>query len=408
MTNSPFTSRVAITPQELDRLDRALAPVLDRLVTPALVIDLAAARHNINAMVTRCGRASRWRPHIKTIKQAALLHALHDQGVHTCKCATLDELRLALETATGRGAPCDVILAYPAHPSALTAALALAARHPAARVQFIADDPRHLGELAARARAEGATIDVLYDLDLGMGRTGTSPADWGVAHTHRSATPGARLTGLHGYDGHWTWTERDQAHRAYKTLCGLASVILAARDAPAPALQLVTSGTHSFSHALSYAPFNSPRWRHQVSPGTIVLSDRRSWPAAAELGLRQAAFVASRVISTGAGERITLDAGSKGISPDCRPSCELAGHPELTPEAASEEHLPLRLAERESASSFTFGQVLWLIPEHVCTTVNLYRAALLIDDAATPGEFVRRDSLIAASRSPWLSGDARA
>ena len=345
-----FVSRVDVRPEQLQRLERALAPSLARLTTPALVIDLDAVRHNVDAMIRRCGAAGpgRWRPHIKTIKQAALLRLLHARGVHACKCATLDELQLALASAARSGTPGDVVLAYPPHEAALVGALAIAERFPGARVQFLADNPEHLRALAQVARARQRTIEVQLDVDLGMGRTGSSPATWSAAW--RGAPEGVELTGLHGYDGHFTWDEREPAHAAYRALCELAARVLATKtsDDSRTSFELITSGTHSYHHALAFARFSTPddpRVLHRVSPGTIVLSDRRSQHAAADLGLRQAAWVASRVISRAAGSgRITLDAGSKGIAPDCRPSCEIALHPELIPLPPSEEHLPLARA----------------------------------------------------------------
>ncbi|MCA9716936.1 MAG: alanine racemase [Myxococcales bacterium] len=401
---SSFELRARVEAEQLETLDRALAPALPRLTTPALVIDLDAVRHNVAAMITRCGDARRWRPHIKTIKQAALLGQLHALGVHRCKCATLDELELALTAAAATETRADVLLAYPLHRAALAAALAITARHEHARVQLIADSPEHLRALVDEAATRGRAIDVQLDVDLGMGRTGSDPGRWREAWSRAlvDSLGRARITGLHGYDGHFTWDERAAAHAAYRELLALADAVLpTVRDrlAPGERFELVTSGTHSYHHALAFAPLSDPargELDHQVSPGTIVLSDRRSEPAAADLGLRQAAFVVSRVISRDAARgRVTLDAGSKGVAPDCRPSCEVARRPELEPGAASEEHLPLRV--RAGATAPALGELLWLAPEHVCTTVNLYRVALLLSRDAAP-----RESPIARGRSLWL------
>ncbi len=404
-----FVSRVDVRPEQLRRLERALAPSLARLTTPALIIDLDAVRDNVDAMVRRCGDADRWRPHIKTLKQAALLRLLHARGVHACKCATLDELQLALATAAGRETPGDVVLAYPLHEAALVGALAIADRFPSARVQFVADNPEHLRALARVATARQRTIEVQLDVDLGMGRTGSSPARWSAAWER--APEGVEITGLHGYDGHLAWDEREAAHAAYQALCELAKRVLATLPDEGPVsergFEVITSGTHSYHHALAFPRFarlstspDGPRVLHRVSPGTIVLSDRRSQHAAADLGLRQAAWVASRVISRDpSAGRITLDAGSKGVAPDCRPSCEIAQHPELIPLPPSEEHLPLtRAADAGAAPTLPeLGALLWLAPEHVCTTVNLYRDALLVE-----GEGARVSPIEAASRSLWI------
>ena len=70
-----------------------IGPLLPALASPALVVDLAAVDHNIAAVLRGChgaagppgGRADgcdgssgreRWRPHVKTLKSAALVRRL--------------------------------------------------------------------------------------------------------------------------------------------------------------------------------------------------------------------------------------------------------------------------------------------------------------------------------------------
>ncbi len=364
----------------------ALSAILDELITPALVIDLDAVDHNIAAMLRHTGGPARWRPHLKTNKQAVVIAALLAQGVECFKVATLDELALALDSAAGRR--CDVLIAHPLTRPAFEASRRLAAAHANARVQWLADSPEHLDALTSWARH--APLLVALDVDLGMARTGTPPQVW---HEWLAQAERARrvvITALHGYDGHLRSEQRELAHAGYDRLLALAEAAAARELVELARLDIVTSGTHSFSLALAHPGLARGPARHQVSPGTIVLSDRRSAHAAAELGLRQAAFVASRVISRGAG-RVTLDAGSKSITPDGEPPvCEVVDHPELVPLRASEEHLPCRLAA--GALAPPLGELVWLIPDHVCTTVNLHREAL----------WIRGDRLV--GRGPIVSG----
>lgn len=367
---------------DLDRLSiaAALAPHLHRLATPALLVDLDAVDHNIAAVVARCGQPGRWRPHLKTLKSAALLGRLLAAGVTRCKVATLDELDLALGTADRQGVALDVLLAYPQHPAGLRAALARAAASPNCRLQVVLDSPEHLALLvhAVPFTALAAQLDV----DLGMARTGASPATWSAHAAELTAIPGLEITGLHGYDGHLAWDQRDEASAAHDALCDLAATLTAAgvrRD-----LEIVTSGTHSYAAALAHPRLAAGPWQHQVSPGTVVLADLRSDAAIADLGLRQAACVAARVISKAEG-RVTVDAGSKALAPD-RPasSNRVLGWPGLAPVRASEEHLVLEHALADSELP-ALGELVILIPDHVCTTVNLYREMLLLRAGAVAG-----------------------
>lgn len=356
-----------------------LGPHLPRLASPALLVDLDAVDRNIAAVLRVCP-PDRWRPHIKTLKTAALVRRLWAAGVTRCKCATLDELHLLLRTASedGREDSLDVLLAYPLHEGAFRAALRLARAHPRARVQLLADSPAHARAMDrwAAALPLPAPIDLHLDIDVGMARTGTPPADWAAAAADLTALTHLRLAGLHGYEGHLAWDQRPEADAAYDALCDLAHTL-----APGRPLEIVTSGTHSFAAALAHPRLSGGPWQHRISPGTLVLSDLRSHPAAAAIGLEPAAFVLARVISRGR-DRVTLDAGSKAIAPDRpAPNCRVLGWPGLVPRTPSEEHLPLQRAHGDLPE---LGAPVLLVPDHVCTTVNLYRELLLLRPGAPP------------------------
>jgi D-serine deaminase-like pyridoxal phosphate-dependent protein len=373
-----------------ESLTRALAPILAELLTPALVIDLDALAHNLAATIERVGDPARWRPHLKTAKQAVVIEAMLAAGLRHFKVATPEELKLALSCARAH-ADVDVLFAYPASRATLGAVLELMSTSEA-RVRLLVDSPTHLVELAAAASALGrrAPLPIMLDVDLGMQRTGTAPELW---QAKLSAIPAPlELTGVHGYDGHLRWDQRAEAHAGYDRLCELAAAL--ASRMPSELAAVETSGTHSYAHALAHAGLREGSWVHRVSPGTVVLSDLRSHEAAADIGLRQAAFVATRVISVGPG-RVTCDAGSKAITPDgAPPTCAVLDHPELTPQRASEEHLPCLVAPEAPAPAL--GELLWLIPDHVCTTVNLHREAVWLRG----GRFAGFGPIAAAGHRP--------
>lgn len=375
-------------------LARAVAPLLPRLATPTLVIDLDAVEHNVAAMLRRLdGAAGRWRPHVKTVKQPTIVGALMDAGVHRFKAATPAEVALVLETADLRTLPepVDVLLAYPAAPPQLAAMLDLRREHSEARIGLLADSPAHAAELVRGIGAPAGVpaFDLWLDVDVGMERTGSRAEVWQQAELAES--PWLRLAGLHGYEGHLHWHDRTAAFAAYDALCELA------RALPRPALQLCTSGTHAYAHALAHPGLARGPWSHQVGPGTLVLSDRRSADAAADLQLRQAAFVCSRVVAQPGERRITLDAGSKALSPDCpAPSCGVLGHPAWEPLPASEEHRPVRVTDDPCPAR---GSLVWLVPDHVCTTVNLHAEVLYVRTDAVVGSA----PVVARGHRPWIA-----
>ncbi len=368
----------------------ALAPVCEHLATPALVFDLDAVDHNIAAMVQRCG-ASRWCPHLKTLKSSGLIDRLLVAGITNFKVATLAELELTLDRATQGNHRVSVLLAYPLARPAIPAVRQIVAAFADQRVHVLVDSREHAQHLARDlAHDLGGTLPVILDVDLGMHRTGPPPTAWASAlRTNPEVLAGLTVVGLHGYDGHLAWDDSAGTDAAYDALTTLATEL----SARWPITEVITSGTHSYAAALRHIGLRGGPWHHRVSPGTITLSDRRSGPAAADLGLRQAAFVISRVVSRH-GSRVTLDAGSKAIAPD-RPAAatQIFGWPGLEPVGASEEHL----VTRATAAVPPLGTLVVLVPDHVCTTVNLYRHAVLIRGHRWVGE----TAVEASSRRLW-------
>src|SRR5262249_622809 len=146
-----------------------------------------------------------------------------------------------------------------------------------------------------------------------------------------------------------------------------------------------TAGTPAFLYSLSYAEFRGSPFLHRVSPGTVVYSDCTSlMQLSQEYGYRPAAVVAPTVVSRPTVERITCDAGHKTVSADMGvPTCAVLGRPDLRPLGPSEEHLPLELLE--SAVAPTIGDTLYLVPRHVCPTVNNFDYALIVEGGRITG-----------------------
>jgi len=94
--------------------------------------------------------------------------------------------------------------------------------------------------------------------------------------------------------------------------------------------------------------------------------------------------VLTRVVSHPRADLITCDAGHKAVSADAGvPTCAVVGHSELTPLSPSEEHLPMAVAGE--AARPQIGDLLYLLPRHVCPTVNNFDCALLVRDGRIEG-----------------------
>jgi D-serine deaminase-like pyridoxal phosphate-dependent protein len=214
-----------------------------------------------------------------------------------------------------------------------------------------------------------------------MNRTGIEQSDTPkiIALAQAVTAAGLKFRGLHYYDGQYgnlDEPERTQAtHRGYDHLLKIASD-LDRSGIGVP--EIITAGTPTFPCSLSYERFRHGNFIHRVSPGTIVYCDATSLhQLPLQYGYRPAALVLTRVVSHPHPGIVTCDAGHKTVSADAGiPTCLALGHPELTPLSPSEEHLPM--AVKPGPPPPRIGEALYLLPRHICPTVNNFNDALLV------------------------------
>jgi D-serine deaminase-like pyridoxal phosphate-dependent protein len=344
---------------------------IEDVLTPALLLypDFIAA--NIERTLhLLSGDPNRWRVHIKTAKLAHTLRMLVERGVSNFKCATTLELLTAC-----RSGAADVLLAYPAMAANARRAQEIAQQFPEVRISVLAEDEEQLQQWCA------SRVGIFLDINPGMNRTGIDQGDTHrvVALARSMATAGLEFRGLHYYDGQYgnlAEPERTQAaHRGYNHLLNMASEL---ERSGMPVSEIITAGTPTFPCSLSFEAFRHGSFAHRVSPGTIIYCDATSLQQLpTEYGYRPAALVLTRVVSHPHPGIITCDAGHKTVSADAGvPTCIVLGHAELTPLSPSEEHLPI--AVREGAPAPPIGEALYLLPRHICPTVNNFDNALLL------------------------------
>ena len=340
---------------------------VERLLTPALAIYPEIVDRNIAATIRLLGGdANRWRPHLKTAKLGFMMRRIAESGVTQAKVSTTVELAAAC--ASGMK---DVLLAYSVVGANAARVREIAAENPQTRVSVLIEN---VDQIAAW---KSSPVGIFIDVNPGMDRTGIEQSRTGaILEIARAIVDaGLEFRGLHYYDGqyHQPLAERETlAHRGYDRLMELAAALDEFHIE-----EVITSGTPAFPAAASYQPFRSAKFVHRASPGTVVYSDATSiTQLPAEWGYEPAAVVVSTVVSHPKANHLTCDAGHKAVSADAGvPTCMVAGRPDLTPLKPSEEHLPI---EVKGGSRPEIGQALYLIPRHVCPTVNNFDDALIV------------------------------
>lgn len=90
-----------------------------------------------------------------------------------------------------------------------------------------------------------------------------------------------------------------------------------------------------------------------------------------------AALVITRVVSIVDAKTITVDLGHKSVGAENPlPRVHFLNAPEAVPRSHSEEHLVLTVPD---SSTYTVGDVLYGVPQHVCPTVALYERAAVVE-----------------------------
>jgi D-serine deaminase-like pyridoxal phosphate-dependent protein len=352
---------------------------VESVMTPALAIYPEIVDANIEATLRLLGGdADRWRPHVKTSKLGFVMRRLVERGVASVKCATTLEMRTAAEAGA-----MDILVAYPMVGANARRVRELTRAMPGKRVSALVENA---GQVESWV---GSDISLFIDLNGGMDRTGLEQERvYEVVELARAIEEaGLVFRGLHYYDGHMSKyedmaTREVMAHQGYDQLMGIVEAL---NSAGVVVEEIITAGTPAFPCTLSYKPFGDAPFVHRASPGTVVYGDFTSaGQLPVDYGYRPAAVVVSTVVSRPTPSRITCDAGHKSVSADAgTPTCVVLGHMELQPQKPSEEHLPIDAPP--GAELPAVGDHLYLVPRHVCPTVNNFDHALLIVDGKIAG-----------------------
>jgi D-serine deaminase-like pyridoxal phosphate-dependent protein len=318
-------------------------PVRYELATPALLVDDAALRHNLDTM-TAALPGGTLRPHVKAHKCTAIARRQHANGHRSFTCATLREAEVMADHGLGE----DLLLANEVLDARRLDRLVEAG----ARITLAVDSPETI-----EAAVASAVREVLIDVRVGLMRCGVKPDEAGsLADLARSR--GLEVRGVMGYEGQLMLTaDRDERRRATET--AMAGLLAAAADVGGELVSGGGTGTYADN-----------TWVDEVQAGSYVLMDTAY--AKLSLPFRQALFVLGTVISVSRGWAVA-DVGLKALGMD-------HGLPAIDGAEVlfcSDEHVTFAPAGRRCA----VGDQVLVHPAHVDPTVALHERMHLVDGA---------------------------
>lgn len=344
----------------LDLYGDAVGHPLTDVITPALLLDLSLAEHNIDAMAAAMAEMpTDLRPHIKVHKSPHLAHRQVAAGAIGLSVATVWEA-VAMAAA---GLDDLFVVNTVTHPVKIDVVAGLARDR---TVYLAIDSVDHAEQLDDAARRAASTVSVLIEVDTGMDRAGVDTAAAALELAQRTASlQHVTLRGVSGYEGHCA-LEPDADIRANKQVSSMNHLTdvadhLRRHDFAVPIVSAGGTATWNLTAA-------DPRIT-EIQAGSYALMD--NFHGAMVGGFAYALTVATTVISTPPG-RIIVDAGNKSVGVGGGPTL-LA--PPLQALRFDEEHGIFQAGGPHPR----LGDTLQLRPGYAPATVNLYDAYYVTD-----------------------------
>ncbi|MEO6924645.1 MAG: alanine racemase [Bryocella sp.] len=340
------------------------------LDTPAVLIDTTVLDHNLRRMASYCDTHNlTLRPHSKTHKMPEISRLQIQYGAPGITVAKLGEAEVMANAGIA-----DILVVYPLWGENKWKRLAELAK----RVKIsVAMDSLQVAEgISQAAKAMSVEVGVRLEFDTGLRRCGLTIDKKSIDDAQRVfALPNLRWEGVSVYPGHILGS-REIREQDIPLENGKLDRLFSLLDSAGIPYPVVSGGN-------TPAAFQSHRFHgvNEIRPGTYAFNDRNTVEAESTSYADCAATVLTTVVSTSVSRRAIIDAGSKTLASDTLHSGDqkyfgyIQDHPELLLEGLSEEHGHLIVP---SNSQIKVGDRLRVIPNHICTCINLHDQVFIV------------------------------
>lgn len=341
---------------------------LRELTTPAVVLDLEAFEQNIAAYQRQINlHGLRARPHAKSHKCAEIAQRQIAAGAVGVCTASLHEAEAMAEQGIH-----NLLITSPVVGAGKVDRL-MELLERGAVVAVVVDDQDHAVSIAAAAHRSGHVLDVLIDVDLGMGRTGVNNVESALRLVNLvSEAKGISYRGIQAYSGRVQhieeFAERDHA---YTEQLRFLSALIAALDKRGLKPATVSGGG---TGTLALDCREGILTEHQA--GSYIFMDVEYGAVTlgasdADAAFATSLFLHSTVISKNMPGRVTIDAGLKSFATDGPLPRVSAGAPMGTTYSFfGDEHGCLTFPA--PADRLPIGSVVAFVTPHCDPTINLH------------------------------------
>jgi len=333
--------------------------ILDRIETPALVLDMDLFEENVRTMKAFLeGKNLSIRPHYKSHKCTYIAHRQLSDGAKGICCAKISEAEDLVFSGID-----DVLIANQIiSPSKIARAAYLAG---CCRLTVCVDNADNIAKLEAAAGFEGSVIHCLVEYEIGMNRCGVAtPEDFLAQARQIAASSHLVFEGIQAYAGHLSHEadyerRRIESEKVEQRLRELKEH-LEREGLPAREVSGGSTGT------VEFRPRDSVYT--EIQAGSYLFMDNSYGKL--NLKFKNALFLATQVISVNS-RQVIVDGGMKSISVD-QAAPSFRDYPGV-PAKMSEEH-----ASMSNPGGLKIGDRLLMIPGHCCTTFNLHDFLYLV------------------------------
>jgi D-serine deaminase-like pyridoxal phosphate-dependent protein len=322
--------------------------------TPALVVDEAILDANIARMATFTTAAGlKLRPHVKTHKSIEIARRQRAAGASGITVATLSEGLVFADAGFS-----DIFVAYPWWIDDFRRT-ELERLLEGASVMLGLDSGESAEQLGRAGFGPRDGFAVMIEIDSGHHRSGVQPADAGVL-ARAAEDAGLEVAGVFTFPGHSY--SPDAGRSAALDEHDALEIAVASMTASHVPPRIVSGGS------TPSVEFANSSVLTEVRPGVYIFEDAQQW----ELGTCSPDSIALTALATVVSrspDHLILDAGSKVLGADRAAYASgfgrLLDQPDARITALSEHHATVVGVE------VPLGTRVRVVPNHVCTTVNL-------------------------------------
>ncbi len=347
------------------------------LNTPCLIIDKKKLEYNLNVMRQHSlDHKINIRPHVKTHKSSKLAALQIEYGAIGISAAKVSEAEVLINNGIS-----SILITSPVVTKAKIANL-MACVKKAPETMVVVDNETNLIDLNAAGQSIATKINVLIDIDPGIGRTGIDPMLSLNFALKIKELSWLNLMGIQCYAGNLQHiASYEDRKRQSSQIMEMASVIvkqLRNKGILCPILTGTGTGTYDIDSEASEIT--------EIQPGSYAVMDAEYAAIGSKTNpksfttFKPAMTLLTTVISSNRGEHVTVDAGTKSLYFDITTKPQIISHFGLCYDwgGFGDEHG--KITAMGNTRLPRNGEILEMIVPHCDPTINLFDKFYIVEN----------------------------